>query len=54
MPCIAQSYSHAQAELDITLTAIRQSLQTYAKALNDGIGKYLNGPSIKPVFRRFN
>ena len=46
--------AHGDIELEITLNAVRASLGVYAKALNDGIGKYLKGVSIKPVFRRYN
>lgn len=54
MPWIALSTAHGDIELEITLNAARASLGVYAKALNDGIGKYLKGASIKPVFRRYN
>jgi glutamate-1-semialdehyde 2,1-aminomutase len=54
MPWIAISYAHKENELNLTLEAVRKSLQVYAKALEDGIEKYLIGPAIKPVFRAFN
>ncbi|MCX8130706.1 MAG: glutamate-1-semialdehyde 2,1-aminomutase [Clostridia bacterium] len=54
MPWIALSYSHTQKELDITLDAVRKALVVYKKALDEGIGKYLEGRPIKPVFRKFN
>jgi glutamate-1-semialdehyde 2,1-aminomutase len=44
MSWIAVSLSHGDAELQMTLDAAR----------NDGIGKYLQGPSVKPVFRKYN
>ena len=54
MPWIAVSFSHGDVELQITLDAARKALQIYAKALNNGIGQYLEGPIIKPVFRKHN
>lgn len=54
MPWIALSYAHQDNELDFTLNAVRKSLKTYAKALENGPDKYLVGPVIKPVFRTFN
>lgn len=54
MSWIAVSLSHGETELQITLDAARKSLSVYAKALNDGVGKYLEGPAVKPVFRKYN
>ena len=54
MSWIAVSLSHGESEVQMTLEAARRSLQIYVRALNDGIGKYLEGPVIKPVFRKFN
>jgi glutamate-1-semialdehyde 2,1-aminomutase len=54
MPWIALSYRHGAEELALTERALRQTLGVYARALNDGVEGYLEGPIIKPVFRRFN
>lgn len=54
MPYIALCQAHGVKELEITLNAVRRSLITYKNALADGIDKYLEGPSIKPVFRKNN
>jgi glutamate-1-semialdehyde 2,1-aminomutase len=54
MSWIAVSLSHGETELQMTLDAARKSLEVYVKALNDGIGKYLKGPVVKPVFRKYN
>lgn len=54
MPWIAISYSHNEEELNYTMNAIENTLIVYKKALNEGIGNYLIGPIIKPVFRKFN
>lgn len=54
MPWIAVSQSHGDTELDLTLSAAEKALRVYANALQDGIGKFLEGPEIKPVFRKYN
>jgi glutamate-1-semialdehyde 2,1-aminomutase len=54
MPWIALSFSHHESELDMTLEAARKSLGIYAKALEDGWEKYLEGQPVKPVFRKYN
>jgi glutamate-1-semialdehyde 2,1-aminomutase len=40
--------------LDQTLSAIRKALSVYARALDAGVGRFLEGPAIKPVFRKYN
>lgn len=54
MPWIAVSLAHGENELQKTLNAVDKALVVYKKALKDGIEQYLEGPSIKPVFRKFN
>lgn len=54
MPYIALCQSHGSKELEITLNAVNESLKVYKKALDEGVEKYLQGPPIKPVFRKFN
>ncbi|WP_306591082.1 glutamate-1-semialdehyde 2,1-aminomutase [Geothrix sp. 21YS21S-4] len=54
IPWMALCYQHGNEELDLTLTAVRASLQVYRKALEDGVGGYLEGRAIRPVFRRYN
>ncbi len=53
-PSLMTSYSHSDADIDRTVDAISEALVVYRKALDEGIGKYLTGRSIKPVYRRFN
>ena len=36
------------------MNAVKNALQVYAKALEEGVDKYLVGPAIKPVFITFN
>lgn len=54
IPWISVSQSHQSIELDLTLDAARNTLIVYQKALENGIEKYLQSPSIKPVFRKYN
>ena len=54
IPYIAVSYSHKETELDKTLSAAREALKVYSKALTDGVQPYLNSKVIKPVFRKYN
>jgi len=53
-PWIANSYSHKEKELDTTLHAIANSLETYKKALDEGVKKYLRSTPVKAVFRKYN
>ena len=53
-PWISYSLAHGSIELDQTLEAARKALKVYTQALNYGINNYLKGPSVKPVFRKYN
>ena len=54
MPWIALCHRHGVAELEITQEAADKSFRVMRKAIDGGIERYLEGPSIKPVFRKFN
>ena len=54
MPWIALCHRHGDVELEITRVAADRSLSVMRKAIDEGIEKFLEGPSIKPVFRKFN
>ena len=54
MPWIAVSLAHGDIELDITINAADKALAIYKRALLEGVDKYLEGPAIKPVFRKYN
>jgi glutamate-1-semialdehyde 2,1-aminomutase len=54
MPWIAVSYRHREEELALTERALRGALPVYRRALEHGAGPLLEGPPIKPVFRKFN
>lgn len=54
MPWVSIAYRHNQKEFNFTILALEKALYIYKKALLHGVKKYLKGPSIKPVFRKFN
>lgn len=54
MPWIAFSQAHGDEELARTADALDGALAVYVKALSDGVGAYLEGAAIKPVFRSHN
>jgi glutamate-1-semialdehyde 2,1-aminomutase len=54
MPWVAVSLAHGDEELTLTLSAVEKALKVYAEALNKGVDNYLEGPEVKPVFRKYN
>ena len=54
MPWVSICYRHGEEELKITEDALANSFIVYKKALDEGVDKYLRGPVVKPVFRKFN
>lgn len=53
-PSFVVSYAHREQDIDRTISAVGEALEVYRKALEDGVDRYLAGPSVKPVNRRFN
>jgi len=51
-PSFIISYSHSDSDVDKTIAAVDGALEIYARALEDGAGKYLVGPPSKVVFDR--
>jgi glutamate-1-semialdehyde 2,1-aminomutase len=54
MPWISFSQAHGTKELERTAQALDAAFTVYQRALSDGIGDYLDGPAVKPVFRSHN
>jgi glutamate-1-semialdehyde 2,1-aminomutase len=54
MPWIAISFRHKMPQLKFTINALEKSLEVCSKAINSDISSYLEGPIIKPVFRKYN
>ncbi len=53
-PTFVVSFSHSDADIHRTAEAVHEALIIYRKALDEGVEKYLEGRSVKPVDRRFN
>src|SRR5690606_20829521 len=53
-PSFVISYSHRSEDVDRTIEAASGALRVYARALEDGVEAHLEGPSVRPVFRRLN
>jgi glutamate-1-semialdehyde 2,1-aminomutase len=53
-PSFVVNYSHDDETLDATVEAVAVSLATYRRALDEGVTRYLAGPPVKPVYRRYN
>lgn len=49
VPC----FSHTESDVDFFVNALGESLGVYQKALESGFDKFLVGPVIKPVFRKY-
>ncbi len=53
-PSFVVSYSHSDDDIDRTVAAVDEALVVYRRALDEGIGRYLEGRPVKPVMRQFN
>jgi glutamate-1-semialdehyde 2,1-aminomutase len=54
MPSLVVSYSHGDEDVERTIEAVDGALETYARALADGVERHLVGPPTRHVFdRRF-
>ena len=51
-PSLVVSYSHSDSDIDQTIDAVDGALGIYARALQEGVDKYLVGPPSRPVFGR--
>jgi glutamate-1-semialdehyde 2,1-aminomutase len=52
MPSLVVSYSHSDEDVDRTIDAVDGALSVYARALEEGVDKYLIGPPSRTVFDR--
>jgi glutamate-1-semialdehyde 2,1-aminomutase len=52
-PSFVVSYSHGEEDIDATVAAAAEALIVYRRALDEGVERLLEGPSVKPVSRRF-
>ncbi len=53
-PSFVISAAHTDADVDLTVEAVRASLGPYAQALSDGVGSVLQSRPVKPVFRTYS
>lgn len=53
-PSLVVSQAHDDTAIAETLDALDGALEIYARALEDGVERYLVGRASQPVFRRFN
>ncbi|MEM6965358.1 MAG: glutamate-1-semialdehyde 2,1-aminomutase, partial [Bacteroidota bacterium] len=53
-PNIVISYSHQEKDIDQTIAIFSEALKVYRKALDEGVGKYLVGRAVQPVYRKWN
>lgn len=53
-PSLVVSFSHSDEDIDRTIDAVDGALAVYAKALADGVDRYLLGRPVKPVNRKYN
>jgi glutamate-1-semialdehyde 2,1-aminomutase len=54
MPSLVVSYSHGDEDVERTIEAVDGALETYSRALADGVERHLVGPPTRHVFdRRF-
>jgi len=53
-PSFVVSFSHSDVDIDRAAEAAHGALFVYRRALDEGVEKYLEGRSVKLVFRKFN
>lgn len=54
MPSLIVSYAHTKKDVEFTFNGMREALIVYKKALEEGVEKYLVGPSEQHVFRKYS
>lgn len=52
-PSFVVSYAHTDADIDRTVEVVDAALAVYARALRDGVDRYLVGRPVRPVFRTY-
>ena len=54
LPSFVISYAHTATDVDQTVERVHAALGVYRRALEDGLGRYLVGRPVQPVFRARN
>ena len=47
------NYSHSESDIDRTIEIFGEAFEVYARALEDGVDRYLKGRSVKPAIRPY-
>jgi glutamate-1-semialdehyde 2,1-aminomutase len=47
------NYSHSESDIDKTIGIFGEAFEVYARALEDGVERYLKGRSVKPAIRPY-
>jgi glutamate-1-semialdehyde 2,1-aminomutase len=53
-PSFVVSYSHSEMDIDSTVAIVAEVLDVYARALREGIDRYLRGRPVKPALRDYS
>lgn len=51
---LSMCYSHQETELQMTFSAAKEAFKIYARGLEGNPLEFIDGPVVKPVFRKFN
>jgi glutamate-1-semialdehyde 2,1-aminomutase len=54
MPWVALSYRHGEEELAMTKNALKKTFEVYQNAIKEGPEKFIKGPVVRPVLRKYN
>lgn len=54
MPWVAPSFAHRERELSLTTSALDSTFSIYQRALESDVSRFLDGPPVRPVFRKYN
>jgi glutamate-1-semialdehyde 2,1-aminomutase len=53
VPSFVVSAAHDDGAIGRTVEAVGEALRVYRQALDGGIGRFLVGRSVRPIFRRY-
>lgn len=53
-PSFVVSAAHSDVDIDETIAAVAASLRVYVRAIEEGLDRFLVGPPVQPVYRKYN
>jgi glutamate-1-semialdehyde 2,1-aminomutase len=53
-PSFVVSYAHTDEDIDFTIDVADRALAVYRRALDGGVERLLDGPPLKPVYRKYS